>query len=229
MQAWLLTAMRALLYKSATGRSSGSAVEGGEAGLRRPLIKPGGESVEQIELKTSIGIVYVEAGGRDWFSIQGPFVSEPHEHDERAFPHVHMTFDNRDGQWAPERNPAYYAETRISAPMPEALLSELSTLGIEWADGHPEEFERAGRADFDDLIGYITQDTFNDLLHTFKEVSEHFRAVLSEPEFERYASTALRRRMKQEAQRTRVMRSQISGAAKAIRTLADKCLAKEVA
>jgi len=53
--------------------------------------------------------------------------------------------------------------------------------------------------------------------------------MLEELEFKRRVSAQLVRRIKKEAQQIRLMRSQIAGAAKTIKTLTEKCLAQEVA
>jgi hypothetical protein len=50
-----------------------------------------------------------------------------------------------------------------TVPLPPELVDELLALGTEWANMHPEAFERAARAEFVDLILYITQDTFEEL------------------------------------------------------------------
>jgi hypothetical protein len=113
--------------------------------------------------------------------------------------------------------------------MPQALFDELSKFAIEWADAHPEEFERAAREEFEDWIGYICRDTFDDLVAKFEEAQKNFRKILDEPEFKFHASNKLLRRVKHEAQRIRTMRLQVSGAAKAIRTLAAKCIEREEA
>jgi len=188
--------------------------------------------MEAMELTTSIGTLSVEANARDWFILQGPFTDdEPaSDDDHRRYPHVHMIFDNRSGPWEPgEGKPTYYGEAGKEAPMPQALLDELSKLAIEWADAHPEEFERAAREEFEDWIGHICHDTLDDLVAKCSEAQKNFRQILDEPEFKFHASNKLRRRVKHEAQRIRTMKQQVIGAAKAIRTLAGICLAREEA
>jgi hypothetical protein len=188
--------------------------------------------MEPTELETSIGVVRLEAKGRDWFEIDGPFLDKsdpqydpryPHHARIYAYPHVHFLFDNRSGAWAPERRPTYYGELgerEVSVPQP--LFDELLKLGIEWANAHPEKFEQAAKEEFEDLIGYITRDFLDEIAAKLKEAHEATSKALKEPEFALHASVALRRRVKSEAQRLRIMRGQISGAAKAINTLAGK-------
>jgi hypothetical protein len=142
---------------------------------------------------------------------------------DNAYPHVDLTFGNQRGRWAIVRTAFdYRAAPMDDAPIPQALLDELSTLGTEWAKGHPEEFEKAARADFDNMLLEIVDETFDELTRICSHAQKRFRRILGEPEFTNHASTPLRRRVQKEAQRLRVMRSQTSGAAKAISTLAGR-------
>src|SRR5882757_1316576 len=103
--------------------------------------------------------------------------------------------------------------------MPAELVNELLALANEWANAHPEEFEKAARAEFDDHIMYIADETFAEIARICGDAHRHVREILHDPEFANHASTALRRRVQNEAQRLRSLRSQASGAAKAINTL----------
>jgi hypothetical protein len=180
--------------------------------------------MEPAKLETTIGSLYVRPDGRDRFTLEGPFVSAwtGARMPDNVYPHVDLRFERQGaGRWANVRTAFDYRDPSMGdAPIPQALLNELSQLGIEWANAHPEEFEKAARAEFDDHILYITRDTFDELTRIFTEAQKHFREILDEPEFANYASMPLRRRVQKEAQRLRSLRSQASGAAKAISTLA---------
>lgn len=84
------------------------------------------------------------------------------------------------------------------------------------------QYVLVARAEFDDIILYIIHDTFDELMRIFTDAQKHFRRILDEPEFENYATTSLRRRIQKEAQRLRVMKLQVSDAARAINTLAGR-------
>jgi len=176
--------------------------------------------MEPTVIETSIGLLCVQVEGRDWFTLQSP---RPYG---EVWPYVSLTLWRRDDSCELESKPWYDVEPgkepMKKGPMPPALVEEFLKVGTEWANAHPEEFEKAARAEFDDHIFYIVHDTFDELIRIFTDAQNHFRKILDEPEFENYASTALRRRVKKEAQRLSVMRLQISGAAKAINTLASR-------
>ena len=179
--------------------------------------------MEPTEITTSIGIVHVEAEGRDSFTIRSP-----HEYGE-AWPYFYwLTLDRHGERWEFTSPPEYSRqpgenERASQVPMPPELVNELLALGNEWAAAHPEEFEKAACEEFDDHIFYIVHDTFDELTRICSDAQGHFRRILNdEPEFRNYASTPLRRRVQKEAQRLRVMRLQISGAAKAINMLAGR-------
>jgi hypothetical protein len=181
--------------------------------------------MEPATLETSIGGLYVKAEGRDWFTIEGPFESPwiADRMPDNVYPHVDLRFEGQgDGRCAVTRTYYRAAPADDDTRIPQALLHELSKLGTEWANAHPEEFEKAARAEFDDHIFYIVHDTFDELTRIFADAQKHFRRILVEPEFENHASRALRRRVQKEAQRLRAMRLQVSGAAKAINTLAGR-------
>jgi hypothetical protein len=181
--------------------------------------------IERAEIQTSIGALYVEAQGRDWFTMTGLFESPPvgvAVLPDSAYPHMSLTFENQDGRWVIAGKVDYRAAPRDIAPIPQALLGELSKLGTEWANTHPEAFEQAARAEFDDHIMYIADETFGEIARICGDAHRHIREILGAAEFENHASTALRRRVQKEAQRLRTMRQQVSGAAKAINTLASR-------
>lgn len=183
--------------------------------------------MEPAELETSIGTVYVRVQARDQFTIEGPFETPwaagacvP----DYAYPHVDLRFDARDGAWVNVRTAFDYRDPAMDkASIPGPLLAELSKLGSEWANAHPEKFERAARAEFDDLIMEMADETFDEIARICSDAAQRFRRILiEEPEFQNYASTALRRRVQKEAQRLRILRSQAAGAAKAINSMAGR-------
>jgi hypothetical protein len=179
--------------------------------------------VEPTELKTSIGIVQVKAMSRERLSVQSPGLSA----SSGALPYVLLDLWREGDGWEMDSNPYYYDERdgdgcAVRSQMPQALNEEVSKLAIEWANAHPEEFEQAAKEEFDDLIGYITHDFLDEIAAKLKEAHEATSKALKEPEFMLHASVALRRRVKSEAQRLRVMRGQIRGATKAIITLAGR-------
>jgi hypothetical protein len=185
--------------------------------------------MEPAKLETTIGSLYVEAEGRDRFTIEGPFESAwtGARMPDNAYPHVDLRFEHQDVRWANVRIAFDYRDPSMdSTPIPQALLDELSTLGIESANAHPEEFEKAARADFDNMLLEIVDETFDELARICSHAQKLFRTILGEPEFANHASTPLRRRVQKKAQRLRVMRSRTSGAAKAISALAGRRAAR---
>jgi hypothetical protein len=175
--------------------------------------------MEPAKLETSIGVARLDIEGRDRFTLKSA-----HEYGE-AWPHFRWLLPERGGErWEFDKPPEYKPDEECSTeiPMPADLADELLALGNEWANAHPEAFETAAREEFDDLIGYITQDVFDELARIFTDAQKNFREILDEPEFANYASTKLRRRVQKEAQRLRTMRLQVSGAANAINTLAGR-------
>jgi hypothetical protein len=183
------------------------------------------ESTENsTEINTSIGAVYVEAEGRDWFTIRSA-----HDYGE-PWPHFYKLTLARDGEHWEFTKPTLLYHPQVAenerikeVPMPPALVvDELLKLATEWANAHPEEFEKAARAEFDDLLLEMVDETFNELARICGDAQRRFRDILDEPEFAAHASVALRRRVQKEAQRLRVMPLQTSGAARAINTLAGR-------
>jgi hypothetical protein len=181
--------------------------------------------MEPVKLESSIGSLYLLVEARGEFRIRGPFESPWVDAlPEYAYPHADLTFEYQGaGRWMNvPTDYDYRAAIDDETPIPQALVDELSQLGTEWANAHPEEFEKAARAEFDDDILYITRDTFGELMRIFTDAQRQFRRILEEPDFANYASMPLRRRIQKEAKRLRTMRLQVSGAAKAINTLAGR-------
>jgi hypothetical protein len=109
------------------------------------------QSLESTEIQTSIGMVRVEAGGRDWLSVQTV-------HDGR--PSIFFTMARGDDGWEAPDESIYWGEAG-KALAPQALIDELFTLASGWAGVHPKAFERAAADNFDDSIGYIVHDSFD--------------------------------------------------------------------
>jgi hypothetical protein len=182
--------------------------------------------MEPAKLETSIGSVYVEADTRDGFHVRS-FPSYPHELEKLPrLTYLWLRLERCGDCWEFEDQPPKYrlaeSESFGEVPLPPALVDELLALATEWANAHPEEFEKAARAEFDDLLLEMVDETFNELARISGDAQKRFREILDDPEFGNHASTALRRRVQKEAQRLRVMRLQVSGAAKAINTLAGR-------
>jgi hypothetical protein len=180
--------------------------------------------MEPTEIQTSIGTLYVAANTRDCFNIRS-FPSFPHAPDGKSL-YLWLGLERCGDSWEFEDQPPKYRpaenESFGEVPLPPALSDELLTLACGWANAHPEEFEKAARAEFDDMILEIVDETFDEITRICSDATKRFRRILGEPEFANHASTPLRRRVQREAQRLRVMRLQVSGAAKAISTLAGR-------
>jgi hypothetical protein len=164
-------------------------------------------------IETSVGPLKIAACTREYFNITGP-------KGNPDIPLLLATVTRRGAGW--EIDGEYGLDQR-----PVHLREELLRLGIEWAEAHPENFERAGDSEFRSLLSDPAD--FEEILDGLKSGQDDLRSILEEPEFKRRASPQLVRRIKKESQRIRVMRLQITGAARAIKTLAEKCLAQEVA
>src|ERR1700694_4599051 len=114
--------------------------------------------MEPTEIKTSIGAVYVEAAGCDWFTIWSA-----HEYGEPWSHFYQLTLERHGEHWEFTEPTLYHPqpaanESPPELPMPSALVDELLALATGWANAHPEEFEKAARAEFDDHIFYIVHD-----------------------------------------------------------------------
>jgi hypothetical protein len=177
--------------------------------------------MEPAKLETSIGTLQVEARGRDWLTMEGPF-EKVEVVPDNVFPNVLLSFYNQGNRWAVGETDYWPTRRGGEVPIPQALLDELSRLGVEWAKAHPEEFEKPAREEFDDHIFYIADETLGEIARICGDAHRHIREILGAPEFANHASTPLRRRVQKEAQRLRSLRSQASGAAKAINTLAAR-------
>jgi hypothetical protein len=156
--------------------------------------------MEPAKLETSIGSLYVAANTRDCFNIRS-FPSFPHAPDGKSL-YLWLGLERCGDSWEFEDRPPKYRpaenESFSEVPLPPALADEILARGREWADAHPEAFEKAARAEFDDHIMYITRDTFEELMRIFTDAQKEFRRILGEPEFVNHASTPLRRRVQKE-------------------------------
>jgi hypothetical protein len=191
---------------------------------------------EKAEFETSIGPVRMNVESPDWLAVEtaGTFVElgkKEFAHLGR-WPYVYVSLVREDGDWKLDTSKDYpflHTDVDTEVPVPQSLIDELVTLGREWAKSHPEEFEQVRRKEFTDLVSATTDFTFEQILEGLRLGQDDLRSILEAPEFKHRASSQLVRRIKKESQRIRVMRLQIVGAARAIKTLAEKCVADEVA
>jgi hypothetical protein len=174
--------------------------------------------VEWDTIETSVGPLSIKACARDYLNITSPKENPSH-------PFVLATVKRKGDGWE-IHGPSY---SDAVGKMPAGLGEELLRLGIAWAEAHPKDFELAGDEKFRNILSATADWTFEEILDGLKLGQKDLKSILEEPEFKRRASVELVHRIKKESQRIRVMRTQIAGAAKAIKTLADKCLANEVA
>jgi hypothetical protein len=168
------------------------------------------ESLEPT-FQTSIGPVSVIVRSRNAFAVQ----------QIEGYPIVNLELERRGDDWELESDPPLYlVESARKLPVPAALVDEFLKLGRTWAKSHPEEFERAGDEEFDHLIGYIVNDSFDAVLEKMEEAEEDLAEALKNSEFMLQASAVLRNRLEDAAKMLHVMGLQIEAAAEAITTAA---------
>jgi hypothetical protein len=149
--------------------------------------------MEPAKLETSIGTIRAVVQDRHSFTLMSA------QKYGEAWPYFYWLTIKRDGErWEFAEQPVYKLENASEIPMPAELVDELLALGIEWASAHPEAFERAARAEFDDMILKIVDETFDEITRICSDAPKRFRRILSEPEFANHASTPLRRRVQKE-------------------------------
>jgi hypothetical protein len=106
--------------------------------------------MEPTVIETSIGLLCVQVEGRDWFTLQSP---RPYG---EVWPYVSLTLWRRDDSCELESKPWYDVEPgkepMKKGPMPPALVEEFLKVGTDWANAHPEEFEKAARAGSSTII-----------------------------------------------------------------------------
>jgi hypothetical protein len=102
------------------------------------------------------------------------------------------------------------------------LIEEIFALGTQWADAHPEEFERASRKEYKQIIETSVDFTLDEALKELREARKDLRSILDEPEFMRYAPPALRARVHDAAKMLRSMKKQLNAAGKAINAAASQ-------
>jgi hypothetical protein len=167
-------------------------------------------------IETSIGTLGIQASERHRINITSA---------EGVCPRVLFNVVRDGDTWKAEYSRAYVFDPGEgpTPPTPEGLPEELVALAAQWAGANPGAFEIAGREEFTQIIRSTTDFTFAEAIYELQRAQADLKSIVEEPEFVRYASPQLIRRVKAEAQKVRTMRAQIAGAAKAIKTLAAKC------
>jgi hypothetical protein len=171
-----------------------------------------------IVIGTSIGPVRIVLEGHDYFSMGTP---------NAASPDIFIALtrcDDRDEEWQVDGKPRYYNEKAEKVPMPPTLIGELIALGIEWAKGHPEEFEREVADEFDDGLSHATHYLLDQVLETLKETKDALTELLAGEdafgEFALQAPPELREVVENAAKMFHAMGLQADAAAEAIREAA---------
>jgi hypothetical protein len=158
------------------------------------------------EVEISIGTVRIFATARDRLNILSP---------NNSSPWVMATVERSAHQWHLDSPPGFSINGKQQTA-PSTLADELLTLGRTWAESHPEEFEREGDEEFDHLIGYIVNDSFDAVLEKMEEAEEDLAEALENSEFVLQASAVLRNRLEDAAKMLHAMKLQIDAAAEAI-------------
>jgi hypothetical protein len=116
--------------------------------------------------------------------------------------------------------------------MPPALVDEILTLATEWADAHPEEFERVAADDFDDTIGYIVYDSFDQVLEALNTIEQDLTTDLAGDndigEFELQAPAQLWELVENAAKMLHVMGLQVEAAGEPIREAATAYTGRQI-
>jgi hypothetical protein len=185
-------------------------------------------SAEPAEFNTSIGPVRVQVEERDWFSVSTV-------QDARPYISLSITRCNeeQDEEWEVYGNPHFDNEDTEEVPLPAALVEELFSLGSAWAESHPEEFKLIAADDFDDSIGYIVHDSFDQVLATLKRITRDVTNVLEgndhAGEFALQAPPQLRELVENAAKMLNAMFLQVEAAGEAIREGATAFTGRQIA
>jgi hypothetical protein len=160
----------------------------------------------KFEVEISIGLVNIFAIARDSLNI----LSVPH-----SSPWVMLTLTLQHGRWiATTSSPGYLIGSK-KTPAPAGLMAELVTVGGNWAIAHPEEFERAGIEEYDNLIESCCEG-LDRLLEELQETENDLRQLIAEPEVVRQAPAMLRSRLEDAEKMVHAMRLQTEAADEAI-------------
>jgi hypothetical protein len=156
-------------------------------------------------IQTSIGPLRIKACARDYFNLKNPEA-------EGSF--LFATIKRSGDSW--EIDPLW--GSRYETPeSPDDLREELLRLGVEWAEAHTEDFERAGDEEFKSIVegtvDFVLTEVVVELNAALKDVTANLK---DEPEFRRQASPALRRKYQDAARMLREMRSQVKVMMKSI-------------
>jgi hypothetical protein len=163
------------------------------------------ETKQRTKFEISIGTVEVFAIAGDSLNILSPNGSSPW---------VMLTMKHVNDRWEATSTPGYLIAGK-ETPAPPALVDELVTLGRTWAESHPEEFERAGIKEYDDLIESCCEG-LDRLLAELQETENDLRLMIAEPEVVRQAPAMLRSRLEDAEKMVHAMRLQTEAADEAI-------------
>jgi hypothetical protein len=136
--------------------------------------------------------------------------------------------------------PAILAAVHISVQMKflvatgAELIDELFRLTTEWADAHPEEFERVAADDSDGLVSYIVHDSFDQVLETLERIKQDVTMVLhrddhSSGELAFHASPHLLELVENAAKMLHVWGLEVEAAGEAIREAATAHTGRQIA
>jgi hypothetical protein len=181
---------------------------------RKSLSQQGGETMEstqatetkeptEFEVSTSVGTVRIFATARDRLNI----LSAPD-----SSPSIMATIEFND-RWEPKSSSAYSIKDSTLAPA--SIVEELVALAGNWARSHPEEFERAGIKEYEDLIESCCEG-LDRLLAELQETENDLRLMITESEVVRQAPAMLRSRLEDAAKMVHAMKLQVEAAAEAI-------------
>jgi len=162
----------------------------------------------QFEVRVSIGPVHIFATARDRLNI----LSVPN-----SSPFVMLTMERHGDRWELEAESPYYSVGigKKQTPTPPGLANELLTLGRNWAESHPEEFERAGISEYSSIIDSFDE-ILDELVDELRKTEKAFREILDEPEFLRLASADLREKVQDAMRMVHAMKLQCGAAAEVI-------------
>jgi hypothetical protein len=162
----------------------------------------------ELTFETSAGPVQVMVMSRDGVAVRTA---------STGYPLIYLELERQGDRWELESDPPlYFDEHGKKMVAPAALVEELVPIGRSWADAHPEEFEREGVEEFDHLIGYIVNNSFDPVIEKLEEAKEDLSEALKNPEFVRQASASLRERVQDAMKMIHAMKLQCDAASEAI-------------
>jgi hypothetical protein len=158
-------------------------------------------------IPTSIGPLNIKACARDYFNVINP---------AGTYPLVLFSIERHKDGWRAHSSHLYEPKAGKKGQASPALIEEIFALGTQWANAHPEEFERAGRKEYRQIVETAVDFTLDEALKELRETRKDLRSILDEPEFMRHAPPALRESVRNAAKMVRSMKKQLNAAGKAI-------------